>query len=429
LRYFKLFYKLVLSKLFCQKNSLRMKAIFNSSFTEVNKENRKTQQKLSIIRAIAQSGSGITVPEICKMLKISAPTGFKLVNELQTEGFLGIVGKKETHNGRKPAIYDLKNVRFYAISVEILLKRISVGIIDSQLDTVYCKNNTEFVLENTADCLKEVEKYITACVRDSGISKDHILGMGMGITGRVMQDTGESLTYFNFMDLPLGKYFSKLFDIPVFINNDTRCFGQAEKIIGKAKHVNHAIVINLSRGLGTSLIIDNRIVNGGNGFAGEMGHMQFGNRENMCICGKKGCLGNDVGGYALEEKFMDCISRGEKSIIQHPGHGRQIRYDGILQAALEGDELSIRLVQEMGFKLGNALGNIINLLNPELVIIAGKFASAKDILLDPLKSGITSSALINPLRHCHIAFSELGHMGGLKGAGALVFEYFELIKQ
>ncbi len=164
------------------------------------------------------------------------------------------------------------------------------------------------------------------------------------------------------------------------------------------------------------------------GFAGELGHMQFGNKEKICLCGKKGCLGNDVGGYALEENFMERIANGEKSMIDISDDQKPLRYDSILNAALQGDDLSIKLVQDMGYKLGHALGNILNLLNPELIIIGGKFARLKELLLNPVKTGMTGSALSNPLEFCQIEFSELGDLGGLKGAGALVFDHFKLIK-
>ncbi len=405
-----------------------MKAIFNSTFKKNTNESRLMQQKLRIIQVISQNGFGITVPEICNELQISPPTGIKLVNQLKDEGFLTTIGKKETPNGRRPNIYGLKNVDFHALSVEILLKRISVGIIDSKLNILYYRQKTDFELENTQECLDSIEAFILKCLENSGISEDSILGMGVGITGQVKNSTGESLTYFNFMDQPLSHYFSDAFDIPVFLNNDTRCFGQAEKIVGKAVEANHAIVINLSRGLGTSLIIDNKIVNGGMGFAGELGHMQFAKRERICICGKSKCLGNDVGGYALEENFMEALSKGQKSMLTAPGNNIKVRYDDVLQAALNGDNLSIKLVQEMGIRLGNALGNIVSLLNPDLIIIGGKFSKLKDLLLGPVKTGMTNTALPNPLRHCNLEFSELGDLGGLKGAGALVFDNFELIK-
>lgn len=405
-----------------------MKALFNSNFTEITNESRLIQQKLRIIQVISQNGQGITVPDVCKELKISAPTGIKLVNELQNEGLLHVVGKKETVNGRKPLIYALSNISLYALSVEILLNRITVGIIDSRLNTVYYRQKTDFILENTQECLKKVEAFILDCLSISGVSEDSILGMGIGITGSVKSDTGESVAFFNFMDQSLGAYFSKILEVPAFINNDARCFGLAEKIVGKAKDVNNAIVVNLSRKLGASLIIDNKIVNGEMGFAGQIGHMQFGNKEKVCLCGKRGCLGNEVGGSSLEENFRERINAGEKSVVEIPDDGTNLRYDNILTASMNGDSLSIRLIQEMGTKLGFALGNIVNLLNPQLIIIGGKFAQLRGILLDPLKTGMTSSALVNPLKNCRIEFSELGELGGLKGAGALVFENFELIK-
>lgn len=405
-----------------------MKAIFNSNFEEITNESRMMQQKMRIIQVISQKGHGITVPDICKELKISAPTGIKLVNELQLEGFLSIVGKKETMNGRKPHIYALKDVNFFALSVEILLKRITVGIIDSKLNAVYYRQKSDFELENSQACLDKIESFIMECLANSGISQEAILGMGVGITGRVKSETGETFTFFDFLNQPLATHFSTWLDVPVFINNDTRCFGLAEKIAGKAKEVNNAIVINLSRGLGTSLIIDNKIVDGGMGFAGELGHMQFGSKDKICICGKKGCLGNDVGGFTLEENFMEHFKKGETTMVEVPEGTDWVRYDKILNAALKGDDLSTKLIQDMGFKLGHALGNILNLLNPELIVIGGKFSRLKDLLLDPLKTGMTNSALKNPLQFCQIEFSELGDLAGLKGAGALVFDYFKLIK-
>lgn len=405
-----------------------MKTIFNNSIAEVTNKGRLMKQKLRIIQAISQNGNGITVPDICRKLKISAPTGIKLVNELRAEGFLEVVGKKEILNGRRPTIYALRNTNFYALSVEILMRRVSVGIVDSRLNNIYLNQKTDFNLENTQQCLDQVTAFISECFQASGINEDSILGLGIGITGQVRNDTGESLTYFDFIDKPLAEYLSDIFDTPVFLNNDTRCIGLAEKIIGKAKDVRNAIVINLSRGLGTSLIIDNAIVNGGTGFAGELGHMQFGSKEKICLCGKKGCLGNDVGGHALEENFMEMIAVGEQTIIELPKDGSKVRYDDILLAALKGDGLSIRLIHDLGHRLGYALGNIINLLNPELIIIGGKFSKLKELLIDPVKTGMTGSALINPLRFCSIEFSELGDYAGLKGAGAMVFEHFELIE-
>jgi predicted NBD/HSP70 family sugar kinase len=405
-----------------------MKSLFNHDLTDATNQSRLMQQKLRIIKLISQNGHGITIPDICKELKISTPTGIKLVNNLQKEGFLAITGKKETVNGRKPLIYDLKNVNFYALSVEVLINRITAGIIDSHLNTLYYRQKTDFVLENNSVCLKIIEDFIHECLLNSEVKEEFILGMGVGITGQVNHDTSETVTYFNFLELPLGEYLSKSFSIPVFVNNSTRCIGLAEKIAGKARGAQHALVVNLSRVLGCSIIIDNKIFNGASGMAGELEHINLGSTSKKCHCGKTGCIGTQVGGSALEIDFMDHMKAGEYSNIKITDDTPRPRYDTILSAALKGDKLSLSLTEEMGQQLGMALGNIINILNPSLIIIAGKFSPFKKVLSGPISQGISHSALKSTLQNCQIEFSELGELGGLKGAGALVFENFELIR-
>ncbi len=395
---------------------------------ENNNGNRLNEQKMKIVQAISQRREPLTIPELSNELKITAPTCIKLVNQLIDAGIINEVGKKETRAGRKPILYALDGSNFQVIAIEVLMKRISFSIMDNHLHPIFVKHNTDFSLENNRESLQVVVDFIKKCMNEANISSREIIGMGVGITGRVKKSDGESLTFFNFMGKPLASFFAEIFDMPVFINNDTRCFGMAEKIIGKAKNISNAIVINLSRGLGTSLIINNSVVEGGAGFAGELGHMQWGLNDKVCICGKKGCLGNEVSGFTLEEQFKERVMQGEKSLVSDKVSLEDVRYDDILNAANEGDALSIDLVQQMALRLGKALGNIVNLLNPELIIIGGKFARARDILIDPVKTGMASSALVSPLKYCEIDFSEMGDLAGMKGAGALVLEHFEFIK-
>lgn len=404
-----------------------MKTIFNKPHDDAATKNRNSQRKLRIIQTISQQGEAITIPEICKKLDVSIPTGIKLVNELQEEGLIKVVGKKENQNGRKPLLYALNDPNFFAIGVEVSIKRISVALIDPGLNVLKYRQKTDFRLENTEDCLEEVIEFVQQCLDGCEVKEDTVLGMGFGITGRVNTESGKSITYFNFMDQPLAAYLSERFNTPVFIENDTRCLGMAEKNLGHAMNASNALVINLSRGLGTSLIINGNLVSGSAGYAGEFGHMHFGNGDKICLCGKVGCLGTMVGGHALEEQFMQQIADSQPSLIAAESR-EGIRYDQILDAALKGDQLSIRLIQQMGRTLGYALGNIINLLNPELVVLGGKFAKLGAIMLDPMRSGMAESALINPLKMCRLEASALGDTALLKGVGALVFEHFELLQ-
>lgn len=388
---------------------------------------RNSKRKLQIIQAITQQGEALTIPEVCKKLDVSIPTGIKLVNELKEEGLIKEVGKREKQNGRKPTLYALKKSGFYAICVEISIRRISVAVVDTGLNVIHYQQKIDFKLENTQECLDEAVSFVDRCIKGCQLSADTVVGMGLGITGRVNAESGNSITYFNFMNQTITEYFSAKFNTPVFLENDTRCLGLAEKSLGHAMNIDNAVIINLSRGLGTALIVNGAIVVGKAGYAGEFGHMHFGNQDKICLCGKTGCLGTEVGGHALEEMFLQSISENQVSLLS-ADENNNIRYDQILEAALKGDQLSIRLIQQMGRTLGYALGNILNLLNPELVVLGGKFAKLGNILIDPLRSGMAESALINPLNMIRIEASALGDLALLKGIGALVFEHFELLQ-
>lgn len=394
---------------------------------EASNQSRQAKQKKKIIRALAKAEGPLTIPDIQKQIKTSTPTIIKLLNELMTDDLVLEEGKKETDNGRRPTLYKLNIRRFYAVGVEILFKRISISVVRLDQNIAYEKQDIQFRLEDTKESLEYVINFIQETIDECGISKEYILGIGIGITGRVNSNTGESYNYFTFTQEPLAEYLSKRLEKQVFVDNDTHIMGLAEQVLGQAKDARHALILNVSRGLGMTIIANEKIVTGGMGFAGEFGHMQMGNSQKLCICGKRGCLGMEVSGYALEENFKAAIEEGGISLAVNNKNPGEIRYDDILAAAHQGDGLSISLLQAMGETLGMALGNIVNLLNPELVIIGGKFAQAGYMFTDSIKTGMNKTALTVPLRFLNIKTSSLGSGSGCSGAAAMVFKQHDLI--
>ncbi len=400
--------------------------IFRTNIKNNNTSSRQLLQKKKIISTINKSNEHVTIPAICKKLKLSVPTGTKLINELIKENIIIKAGKIETDNGRRPITYKVNVNCAYAIGIEILLKHISLSIFNINMEEVFHKENNTFILENTPECLNNTISFIKECINESKIDEKTILGVGIGITGRVNNIIGKSYNYFNFLDDTLKKYIEKEINLPTFIDNDTHVLGLAEQYLGKCKNKQNAIVVNLSRGLGIVIIANGEVVSGEKGFAGEFGHMQFNNSSKLCICGKQGCLGTEVSGFALEEEFKNSIKEGKVSLAYNENN-ENIRYKNIIKAALNGDVLSITLIQDIGHKLGKALGNIINLLNPETIIIGGNFAVANEILNDSIKTGMKQTTLAHPLRACKLVFSELGNDTGIKGAGTLVLKTYNLI--
>ncbi len=394
---------------------------------EVSNQSRQAKQKNKIIKALSKASNALTIPELQKQVRISTPTNIKLINELMADDLVVEEGKKETENGRRPTLYTLNINKFYAVGVEILFKRISVAVVRLDQEVILEKQDKNFKLENTPECLEKVISFIQKTLKECKVEKEHILGIGIGLTGRVNTLTGETYNFFNFQNEPLAQYLTKRLQKQIYIDNDTHIMGLAEQVLGQAKEARNALILNVSRGLGMTIIAHKRIVTGGMGFAGEFGHMQMGNSEELCICGKRGCLGMEVSGYALEENFKNDIKNGGTSLASSSKKTDDIRYDDIIEAAHEGDGLSINLLQEMGEKLGMALGNIVNLLNPELIIIGGKFAQAGYMFTDSIKTGMNKTALTIPLKYLTIKTSQMGSETGYMGASAMVFKQHDLI--
>lgn len=401
-----------------------------SEFTALedsSNSSRHAKHKNKIIRLMSTSLEPITIPELHSKLRISTPTVIKLINQLMDVGIVKEQGKRDSESGRKPTLYKLDVEKFFSIGVEIFFKKIRLFVVRLDQKIVYKSEQKQFKLENTPVCLDVIENFINIELHKCGVAKKNILGIGIALTGRVNKLTGESFNFFNFTDKPIATYFSEKFGLKTLIDNDTHILGLAEQTMGNARHAQNALILNVGRGLGMTIISNGELVNGSNGFAGEFGHMQFGNNQDLCICGKRGCLGMEVSGFALEEKFKKSIVGGNSSLLLSDENDQEIHYEQIIVGAKSGDGLSIDLLQEMGFTLGFAIGNIVNLLNPEIIIIGGEFAHASDVFIDPIKIGIKKSALTNSLSSVKIKNSKIDVTNSGVGAAALIFRHYNLL--
>ncbi|MCG8580523.1 MAG: ROK family protein [Bacteroidales bacterium] len=399
---------------------------FLTQSTVISNQSRHQKQKKDIVRYISKSKTACIIPDIAKQLKISIPTINKLIVELLEANVLVEYGKKDTGSGRKPILYALNRDMFYSVGVDIQLKGLRIVMLDIQLQVVKSKDISDFTLENTEECLNDIINHVNEFITYCMVENTAILGLGFSLTGRVDVKKSSSISFFDFMGKPLGQYFSEKFQLPVLLDNDTRLIGLSEQVDGCLSNVKDAIVVNVSRGLGASIICEGNIVKGGNGFAGEFGHMQFGKKERLCICGKTNCLGTEVSGYALELDFTNALDAGRDSLLKLQTD--TFGYRQILRSALEGDSLAIELVQKQGMYLGESLGNIINLLNPSLIVIAGSFAILGDMFIDAIRIGLSKTTLINPLNSCRVIASEVdGTRAAAIGAAYLSFKKFDLL--
>ena len=388
---------------------------------------RSEVHQANIIRCLGKSKFPMTLPQIAEAIKISIPTCTKLIKELAKKNLVAKMGKKSTENGRRPATYTLNKEKFFAVGVEILSKFIHVSVVGLDFQTVYEKVNRDFMLEDTDHCLRFIINFISDTIKSSKIQKDNIIGVGIGLIENIAGKIGKPMTFFQNKAIPIKDQIENALGLPVLIDNDTRVIAIAEQVLGLAKGVENVIVVKVSRTLGMGIIINGLIITGSAGLSGNISHTQFRKSSRLCYCGKKGCLGTAIGGDALMQDFKEALENNQKSIHFNADKLETYKYHDILDAASLGDELSIYLVQKQGFELGEALGNVLNIFNPELLIIDGEYLMLDQLFIDAVKNGLRKTTLVNLLQCCEVKGSTLGRYLSSKAGAAMLFKQYDLV--
>lgn len=359
-----------------------------------------------------------TIPDLAKDIDLSIPTVTKFVMELVDEGYIINYGKQETSEGRPPNLYGLNPDSAYMVGVDIKTFCLNIGLMNFTGDMVDLQMGIDCRLNNTPECLEELTLHINNFIEKHKNIKEKILQIGVNISGRVNPEEGYSFSMFNFEERPLADILHEKTGIPVSIDNDTRAMAYGEMLKGVVKGDKDIVFINLSWGLGSALIFDGKIYTGHSGFSGEFGHFSVFDNEIICHCGKKGCLETEVSGSALHRILCEKVKNGQASILSKRilAGKDPLTLEDIVEATNKEDFLCIELVEEIGRKLGRYLAGLINLLNPELVVIGGTLAQTEDYILQPIKTAIRKYSLNLVSRDSAVVLSKLQDKAGIVGA-------------
>lgn len=383
-------------------------------------EYKNSLLKKSILAYLAASEEA-TIADLSKELNISIPTATKLVTELKEDGYLTDHGKIETAGGRRPNVFGLCPHAFYFLGVDVRRRRIEFVLVDFKGNVIHKKEDTHFILENSPEAFEHVCEETEKFIAEVEVAKEKIIGIGMSLTGRVDANNGYSYTYFNFNETPLTDALQERLHIRTYIENDSRAMMYAEKIFGVVKDEKDVLFLNLGRGVGIGMMFDNKLYYGKTGFAGEFGHIPLFDNEIICHCGKKGCLETEASGIALEKMFVARMNAGETSVLSEKRNsGQDILLYDIIEAANKDDVLSISLISEIAEKLGRGVGVLINLFNPELVIVGGSLSLVGDYLMLPLKTAINKYSLSLVSKDTKFKISRLGDNASVIGVAMLV---------
>lgn len=379
--------------------------------------------KQSIVKCLLSIGDA-TILELSTELQSSIPTISKAVNELLADELIVDSGKISNSGGRRPSLYSVASDKTFFMGVEANRSGTSFGIQNLKEEFISIDLDSSFVLENTYESLMEFCDRINTFISDSQVDKSYIIGVCVNLSGRINSKEGFSYNYFFKENRPLVEIISEQIGLPIYLENDTRAMTFGEYAQGVVEGEQNIIFLNYSWGVGIGIITDGKLYYGKSGYSGEFGHSPLFDNETLCHCGKIGCLETEASGWALVEQFKQALLNGRTSAISIDSNTSAIeQYHKILSGVLvKEDNLCIELITRQSEILGRALASLINILNPELLVIGGDFSRLGDFVLLPIQSSLKKYSLGLVNRDVAMKKSILGRRAGVMGACRVIKE-------
>ena len=356
--------------------------------------NKKSSVQGRILEQFVSQGT-FTIPEMSKAVGVSLPTATSAINELIKAGLVREVGKKDISSGRIPMAYDLVPNAGYFVGVNPEMDCLALAASDFCGNLITEKIRVPYTYENTPENLEQMAKIINDFIATLPYAKEEILQICVNIAERVNPFEGNTYNMFTFLEDSLASRLTKLVKIPVCIENDTRSMTFAEFIKGRSKGLKNVIFANVCWGLAIGIIVDGKPYYGKSGYSGEFGHMTAYNNNIICHCGKIGCIETEVSGRALKRKLTEKILNGKTSILSDKvlNQKEELTLKDLLEAIDKEDVLSLATLQTIADELGKQLAGVINIFNPEMLVIGGEMSVTGDYLTLPVRMGIKKFSL------------------------------------
>lgn len=376
----------------------------------------------SIVKRLLSAGNA-TIAELSSELQSSVPTITKAVNELLLEGYVVDMGKITNSGGRRPSLYSINPTCAFFLGIEVSGTSISIGLQNIKNEFVGIELGTSFTLENTQESLLNFCNLINSFIEDTSVEKEMIVGACINLSGRINSMEGFSYNYFFSENRPLTEIISDQLGLPVRLENDTRAMTFGEYCEGVVDDEQNVIFVNYSWGMAIGIIAEGKLYYGKSGYSGEFGHSAIFDNEIMCQCGKLGCLETEISGWSLVNQFKAALKEGKQSKIILDDNSSALQHHAIITGALNlEDSLCVELVTKQSEKMGRYLSILLNIFNPDLVVIGGDFAQLGDYILLPVQSALKKYSLGLVNRDMKLKKSTLGRRAGIIGACCVIKE-------
>ncbi len=336
---------------------------------------------LSLALNLIRDRRSVTRAEIIETTGLSAPTISALVNVLIDSDFVREAGIGVSSGGRRPILLEFNYNARFVMGIDLGSTHIIAILMNLEGKIAARQQRRMDVIGHPVEALEAVVSMIFQVTRQADIHEEDILGIGLTIPAPLSDENGGTfLTYYMpaWKGIRPAEEIGKSVHVPIYMENDANAGAIAEKWWGIGKGYESLAYIKIGTGVGSGLVINNEIYRGYSGSAGEIGHTTIETNGRLCRCGNHGCMESYVG---LPGILMDA----REGLANDPSWKDRLdtlTLEMIIQAARDGNEVCLRLIHNAGRYLGVGIANLINLVNPGLIILGGDLTDAGAMLMD-----------------------------------------------
>ena len=384
----------------------------NRAIREVNR---------SIILDLVRRGDRVSRTELARRSRLTKPTVSTIIEELIKEGIVREVGFGESVSGggRPARLLEFNGASAAYLGIHFGVRSTTVAVADAR-GTIRITRGRSSVQGDPLRSVRALRPLIARALQTAKVPRSRLEGAGATVPGLVDQETGACVLAPNlgWRDFPLRDVLTEELGLPVVVNNITQAAAVAEGRLGAARGARSYVWVYVGSGVGSGVVLDGRLFYGQRGFSGEIGHCPVVDDGPPCACGRRGCLEAVASSMAISRAAEAAVATREPTLMSEMA--RPLDAAAIAAAAADGDRVARRILSEAGEHLGRGLSYLLNVLNPEMIVLGGPVAQVGETLLREVRASVARHALLP--HGVAIVPSTLGDRAELQGAVLLAME-------
>lgn len=374
-----------------------------------------------VIRLLWQEGR-ISRAEIARRTGLSRSTVSAITGELLRTDLVRELGAGTSRGGRRPIVLGFDHDARLVVGVDVGASHLAVALVNLSGQVRAWRSQPHPVRDDPEGTIALARRLARDVLDEEPGAARRAIGVGLSVPSPVVEGepnrlSSRLLPRWEGHDL-IGAL-EQCLGLPVIIDNDANAGALAELRWGAARERSDVAFIKIATGIGVGFIVNGALYRGASGVAGEISHMSIDADGPRCVCGQRGCLALFGSAQAITRRAEERLAEGGHSVLR----AGAVTTDGIVDAALAGDRLAIEVIQEAGQRIGIGVANLINIIDPGLVVLGGELTRAGRILVDPIDEAVRSRVLSIAAVPAQIITTQLGERGVALGAATQVIDH------